>query len=286
MRAVEAARMAADPGGAAEAAIITGGAAEAAMSTASGLAADDSIGPAIPAAEAAAEAVRLIECCNAAQTAVSGAIAQAMAIIEATEDVYDIGQFIAYAKEQVDCIDGSPEISASALNAITQAVASCPAGGLGDALYVAQKLSRDYLVWRTQLRTPLDNRTMFVELVRAAAGAGNMDLAQFSQVMHAHAKEVGTRFQRAFSSNSKRERNRARPARTKPKNKNKLGGASGGEVQGVVVEVEEFGAGAAEAAAFLHESPGEDNYDQPRRGLAAAWLDAGLQEMMSSLVWL
>jgi hypothetical protein len=291
-----------------------GGAAEAAISTASGLAADDSIGPAIPAAEAAAEAVRMIECVHKAQTAASNAIAKAMAIIEATEDVYKIGEIIAYAKERVDCIDGSPETSASALNAITQAVASLGDGGLGNALVVAQKKSRDYLVWRTQIHTPLDDRTMFVELVRAAAGAGNMDEAQFSHVMHAHAKEVGNIFQRAFSSNAMREavkRNRIRPARTRPENKNKLGEASGNKAQEVVVEVEEFNADAADdpaAAADWDDSRDDEDRAayaanapialaqldnrlreayQPQRGLAAAWLEAGLQEIVAShIVWL
>eukprot|EP00972_Heterocapsa_arctica_P029122 4283166-Heterocapsa_arctica.AAC.1 len=65
---------------------------------------------------------------------------------------------IKYAKERVDCIDGSLEMAAHAFIATSRALASTIAGHLNAALLKAEKCTRDYLIWRRQLRTPIGDR--------------------------------------------------------------------------------------------------------------------------------
>eukprot|EP00972_Heterocapsa_arctica_P008856 1298645-Heterocapsa_arctica.AAC.1 len=66
---------------------------------------------------------------------------------------------IKYAKEQVDYIDGSPEMAAHAFIATSRALASTNAGHLHAQILQAEKCTRDHLIWRTQLRTAIGDRS-------------------------------------------------------------------------------------------------------------------------------
>eukprot|EP00972_Heterocapsa_arctica_P037341 5495547-Heterocapsa_arctica.AAC.1 len=123
----------------------------------------------------------MVEYAHDAKNTASIALAKAFAICEDA----DVKMSIQYAKEGVDLPDGSPEIAAQALKATSHALASCPRG-LHVALGAAEKCVRDYLIWRTQLRTDLGDRTAFVLRLKQAVGNENFDSNSYSHFMHSH----------------------------------------------------------------------------------------------------
>lgn len=164
----------------------------------------------------AAEAAQLVEAAHEAQNIASKALAAALALGGPDEVV----KSVVYAKERVDCPEGTPETAAKALMASSRARASCPPGELHASLGRADKSVRDFLVWKTQLRAPLGDRNAFVDSLTAAVGARVIDTNMFSHLMHSHSKEVCSRFPNAFLSNAKYQalrRSGRRPARTRSK---------------------------------------------------------------------
>jgi hypothetical protein len=159
-------------------------------------------------ATAAAEAAKMVEAAHEAQTTASNALAHALAIGGAD----DVEEHIKYAQECLNLTNGEqPKMAASALNATSQALASCLPGKLNAALGVAEICVRDNLIWRTQLRCPLGDRCSFVASLMKSVdglvdGEGNVDSDKFSHLMHSHSREVCSRFpSSAFLSNAAHE---------------------------------------------------------------------------------
>ena len=64
----------------------------------------------------------------------------------------------------------------------------------------ATKRVRDFFVWKLQIRVSLNDRNGFIDALTDALGDINADI--FSQIMHAHSKQVAALFHRAFFSNA------------------------------------------------------------------------------------
>eukprot|EP00972_Heterocapsa_arctica_P004573 679847-Heterocapsa_arctica.AAC.1 len=86
------------------------------------------------AAEVADQAAKMAQCTSYAQTAASKSLAHASAI-GGPDVLMDI---IKYAKERVDCTEGSPEMAACALVATSRALASTQAADLNASLAIAE----------------------------------------------------------------------------------------------------------------------------------------------------
>jgi hypothetical protein len=211
---------------------------------------------------------------------------------------HEVNISIQFAKDCVDDPDGSPEIAAKALKATSHALADCPRW-LRGALYAAQKLVRDYLIWRIQLRTDLGDRPAFLLALKNVVGKENWNSDSYSLYMHCHSKAVRSRFAHAFPSNAKisgmKRKSGVRPARTRPKNKPDK--ASGNEEERTAEEelfsqLQHIWDDIAEPLAETSDFPPPPGLDsdsdsnsppeQPgfaaastQPGSAAAWLDAG-----------
>jgi hypothetical protein len=172
---------------------------EDAIDSASGSAPENNNDPATTAAEeskAAEQAARVLHFTIMAQTLASAALDNAVTISGRTHVVcaataawFVIGKnVVESAKQCVEQPDSSPTLAASALAAISQALASCPPGELNAALVIAERLTRDYLIWRTTIRCPLDDRNGFLAVLLGAVGPCTRD--QLSHLLHSHAHEV------------------------------------------------------------------------------------------------
>jgi hypothetical protein len=170
---------------------------EAAIDSDSGSAPANNNDPATTAAEEskAAQQAAVLHFTIVAQTLASAALDNALTISGRTGVVSavtaawsTIGRDVELAKQRVVQRDSSPTLAASALAAISQALASCPPGELNAALVIAERLTRDYLIWRTTIRCPLDDRNGFLAVLLGAVGPCTRD--QQSHLLHSHAHEV------------------------------------------------------------------------------------------------
>ena len=106
----------------------------------------------------------------------------------------------------------TPQMAARALTTCSDVLLVCPPGMLDKAL----KALRDFLVWKTQLRTPLGSRAVFVAALIKAVGQTEWNMKLYSQLMHSHEHTVAKWFPDGFLTNAKHEavkRKGKRPAR-------------------------------------------------------------------------
>ena len=106
----------------------------------------------------------------------------------------------------------TPQMAARALTTCSDVLLVCPPGMLDKAL----KALRDFLVWKTQLRTQLGSRRDFVAALRKAVGETEWNTKLYSQLMHSHENTVAKWFPDGFLTNAKHEavkRKGKRPAR-------------------------------------------------------------------------
>ena len=93
----------------------------------------------------------------------------------------------------------SPEHAAAALH-MTMSAAALTAGD-AEAHKAAERALRDLLVWRVQIRAPLNDREQFMQALHDVLGHDlHPDLE--SALMHAHGRAVGGHFREAFLSRS------------------------------------------------------------------------------------
>jgi hypothetical protein len=157
-------------------------------------------GPTTLAAAEADQAAKMAQCAYKAQTAASESLTHVLGIGGPPLTM----EPIIYALTRVDSTDGSPELAAAAFIATSRALSMTTgrakaknasrtqaiAEELNVALQEAVKRTRNYLIWRTQLRSPIGDRGMFVSILMTAMGAKNLPSDLFSHLMHSHSLEV------------------------------------------------------------------------------------------------
>ena len=140
---------------------------------------------------AAAEATAMVQCTNEVQVATSNALGVTLEMAVSIGGYNTIMHNIVFAKAYIDVIDSSPKIAADGFIAVSRVLASLPGADLIYAsMAQARKLSRDYLIWRTQLRTRIGDRASFIQNLMLALGAKELRGDFFSHLMHSHSKEV------------------------------------------------------------------------------------------------
>jgi hypothetical protein len=140
---------------------------------------------------AAAEAAAMVQCTHEVQVATSNALGVTLKMAVSIGGYNTIMHNIVFAKAYIDVIDSSPKIAADGFIAVSRVLASLPGA---DPIYAsmaqARKLSRDYLIWRTQLSTRIGDRVSFIQNLMLALSAKELRGDFFSHLMHSHSKEV------------------------------------------------------------------------------------------------
>ena len=150
---------------------------------------------------------QLVKAAREARSAAADALAAALL---SGEDVRDsVARCIEMARASFDHVDCTPELAAKALVAISRAQASCRQSELHySAIRQAEQAVRAFLIWRTQLRSPLGDMGAFITELTAAFGAVRIDDKLYKALMRSHSELVRSRFAGAFLSNAGRARRR------------------------------------------------------------------------------
>jgi len=107
-----------------------------------------------------------------------------------------------YVRQRLSSRCRSTQSAAAALTDTRLALADCRQPYLREGLADAERAIRDVLVWRVQLRVPLDSRELFLAKMEEAFGCDQLEKNVYSQIMHAHAT-VLSQFPGAFPSKTK-----------------------------------------------------------------------------------
>lgn len=123
-----------------------------------------------------------------------------------------------YVQQRLSSRSRSTKSAATALTDTGRARANCRQSYLLEVLAAAERAIRDVLIWRVQLRVPLDSRQLFLAKLEEAFGCNQLQKNLYSQLMHAHATLL-SQYPEAFPSNTKlaaMKRGGPRPRRYQP----------------------------------------------------------------------